>query len=111
MTHGILVGISGNVFESPPDPEGPSSAPLSEKSKNLASSSQELRPGIFENSQTQWKFKAGKSTSRLKYVRNQQIPHLTMHWITEVEMAKSIDELMTSRSIVWRNDFTDYDNA
>ena len=32
-------------------------------------------------------------------------PHLTMHWIKEVEMAKSIDELMTSRSILERNDF------
>ena len=36
-------------------------------------------------------------------------PHLTMHWIKEVEIAKSIDELMTSRSIVGRNDFPDYD--
>ena len=32
-----------------------------------------------------------------------------MHWINEVEKAKSIDELMTSRSILGRNDFTDYD--
>ena len=32
-----------------------------------------------------------------------------MHWIKQVEVAKSIDELMTSRSIVERNDFTDYD--
>ena len=32
-----------------------------------------------------------------------------MHWIKEVEIAKSIDELMTSRSIVGRNDFPDYD--
>ena len=36
-------------------------------------------------------------------------PHLTMHWIKEVEMAKSIEELMTSRSIVRRSDFADYD--
>ena len=36
-------------------------------------------------------------------------PHLTMHWIEEVEIAKSIDELMTSRSIVERNDFPDFD--
>ena len=36
-------------------------------------------------------------------------PHLTTHWITEVEMAKSIDELVTSRSIVGRTDFPDYD--
>ena len=35
-------------------------------------------------------------------------PHLTMHWIKEVEMAKSIDELMTSRSIVGRTDFPDF---
>ena len=32
-----------------------------------------------------------------------------MHWIKEVEIAKSIDELMTSRSILGRSDFTDYD--
>ena len=32
-----------------------------------------------------------------------------MHWIKEVEIAKSIDELVTSRSIVGRNDFSDYD--
>ena len=32
-----------------------------------------------------------------------------MHWITEVEIAKSIDERMTLRSIVVRNDFSDDD--
>ena len=32
-------------------------------------------------------------------------PHLTMHWTKEVEMAKSIDELVTSRSILERTDF------
>ena len=32
-----------------------------------------------------------------------------MKWITEVEMAKSIDDLMTSRSIIGRTDFADYD--
>ena len=36
-------------------------------------------------------------------------PHLTKHWIKEVETAKSIDDPMTSRSIVERSDFTDYD--
>ena len=35
--------------------------------------------------------------------------HLIMHWIKEVEMAKSFDELETSRSIMERTDFTDYD--
>ena len=32
-----------------------------------------------------------------------------MHWIKEVETATSIDELVTSRSILGRTDFTDYD--
>ena len=35
--------------------------------------------------------------------------HFTMQWVKEIEIAKSIDELMTSRSIVWRTDFPDYD--
>ena len=35
-------------------------------------------------------------------------PHITMHRIKEVEQAKTIDEPMTSRSIVGRNDCTDY---
>ena len=35
--------------------------------------------------------------------------HLTMHWIKEVEMATSIYELTTSRSIVGRTDFPDSD--
>ena len=34
---------------------------------------------------------------------------ITMHWIKEVEVAKPIDELMTSRSIVGRTDFPDFD--
>ena len=36
-------------------------------------------------------------------------PHLTMRWIKEVEIAKSIDDLMTSRSITGRRDFPDFD--
>ena len=35
--------------------------------------------------------------------------HRTIHWIKEVEIAKSIDELVTSRSITERTDFTDCD--
>ena len=35
--------------------------------------------------------------------------HITMHWIKEVETAKSIDDLITSRSITGRKDFPDYD--
>ena len=36
-------------------------------------------------------------------------PHLTMHCIKEVEIAKSIDELVTSRLITGRTDFSDCD--
>ena len=36
-------------------------------------------------------------------------PQLTMQWIKEVEIAKSIDDLVTSRSITGRRDFPDYD--
>ena len=32
-----------------------------------------------------------------------------MHWIEEIEIAKSIDEPTTSRSIVGRTDFPDFD--
>ena len=67
------------------------------------------RKCILENSQTPWNFKAGKSTSRLKYVQRQANPQITMHWITEVEKAQSIDELMTSQSILWRKDFPAYE--
>ena len=35
-------------------------------------------------------------------------PQITMHWIKEVEIAKSIGELVTSRSIVERTDFPDF---
>ena len=42
-------------------------------------------------------------------VRSKSVDPLTMHWIKEVEIAKSIDELMTSRSTVERTDFSDYD--
>ena len=33
-------------------------------------------------------------------------PQITVHWIKEVEISKSVDELMTSRSIVVRTVFT-----
>ena len=36
-------------------------------------------------------------------------PQITMLWIKEVEIAKSIDELMTSRSITGQHQFPDFD--
>ena len=63
---------------------------------------------ILENSQTHWNFKAAKSTSELKYVQIQCFLK-SRHRITEVEIAKSINDLMTSQSITWQRDFADYD--
>ena len=158
------MGTTGHFFELPPAQEGLSST-IFNKPKNVASSSQELRPGAARtstkrerdmnreslNTSTQsphfqsrsgrlnhtggtyshggmmdhpriptsevhlWKFpdsmelqswnvnfKHGVST-RTADLR------ITMFWIKEVETAKSIDELVTFRSIVGRNDFSDYD--
>ena len=36
-------------------------------------------------------------------------PQITLQWITEVEKARSIDELSTSQSILERTDFPDYE--
>ena len=38
-----------------------------------------------------------------------RFPQLTMSWINEVEMEKSIDDLMTSQSIEGRRDFPDFE--
>ena len=38
-----------------------------------------------------------------------QFPHSTMHWFTVVDMTKSTDDIMTSRSITGRTDFSDCD--
>ena len=50
---------------------------------------------------------AGKSTSRLTHVRNQQI--LISQCTGTKQIAKSIEELIPSRSFVARTDFTDCD--
>ena len=63
-----------------------------------------------ENFLTLWNFKAGKSTSKLKYVQNQQILISQCNGPKKFEIAKSIDELMTSRSITGRRDFSGYDS-
>ena len=36
-------------------------------------------------------------------------PTITMSWIKEAEIAKSIDDLMTSQSIEGRSNFPDFD--
>ena len=54
-------------------------------------------------------FQSWKVNSKTDVCSKTADPHLTMHWIKEVETAKSIDELMTSRSIVERSDVPDCD--
>ena len=66
----------------------------------------ELRLGTFLDS---LEFQRWKVNFKTEVCSKTADPHLTMHRIKEVEIAKSIDELMTSRSIVERSDFPDYD--
>ena len=53
-------------------------------------------------------FESSKVNFRTEVCANSEIPQITMYWIEEVEIAKSSDDLMTSRSITGREDFPDY---
>ena len=66
----------------------------------------ELNLGKFLDSM---EFQSWKVNSWTEVCLTTADPQITMHWITEVEIAKSIDELMKSRSIVGRGDFHDFD--
>ena len=66
----------------------------------------EMHPGKFPDSM---EFQSRKVNFKTEVCSETADPHLTMHWIKEVERAKSIDEHMTSRSIVGRRDFADHD--
>ena len=63
----------------------------------------ELHLGKFPDSV---EFQSWKVNIETEVCSKSADPHLTMHWIEEVEIAKSIDE---PRSIVGRNDFPDCD--
>ena len=51
-------------------------------------------------------FQSWKVNFKTEVCAKSAFPHITMHWIKEVEIAKSTDELMTSRSILARTDVT-----
>ena len=55
------------------------------------------------------KFRSWKVNFKAEVCSKTADLQLTVQWIEEIVIAKSIDELMTSRSIVERTDFTDYD--
>ena len=66
----------------------------------------ELHLGKFPDSlePQSWKVKL-----KTEVFANSVFPQITMHWIKEVEEAKSIEDLMTSQSIAGRRDFADYE--
>ena len=66
----------------------------------------EMHLGKFSDSM---EFQSWKVNFKTEECSRTADPHLTMQWIKEVEIAKSIDEIMTSRSFVGRTDFPDYD--
>ena len=66
----------------------------------------ELHLGTFPDST---EFQSWKVNFKTEVCSKTAYLHLTMRWIKEVEIAKSIGELVTSRSIVGRTDFTDFD--
>ena len=66
------------------------------------------RTCIWENSQT-LEFQSWKVNFKTEVCSKTADPNLTMHWIKEVEIAKSFEELVTSRSIMERTDFPHYD--
>ena len=53
-------------------------------------------------------FQSWEATFKTAVCAKTANPQVTMSWSTEVEKAKSIDELKTSRSILGRTDFLDY---
>ena len=61
----------------------------------------------FENSQTHQTSSVGRPISRLKCAPTQG-PTIAMLWIKEVEVAKSVDNFMTSQSSEGR-DFFDFE--
>ena len=68
--------------------------------------SPELHLGKFPD---RTEFQSWKVNFRTEVCSKAKDSQLTMQWIKKIEKAKSIDELMTPRSILGREDFPDYD--
>ena len=66
----------------------------------------EMHLGKFPDSM---EFQSWKVNFKTEVCSKTADPHLAMNWIKEVEIEKSIDELTTSRSLLERTDFPDYD--
>ena len=66
----------------------------------------EMHRGKFPESM---EFQSWKVHFKTEVCAKSAFPHITMLWIKEVEIAESIDELVTSRLIMGRTDVPDYD--
>ena len=66
----------------------------------------DVHPGKFPDSLEFHKWKVNFKT---EVCANSAFPHITMHWVKKVEIAKSTGDLMTSQSTAGRRDITDYD--
>ena len=63
---------------------------------------------LFGKIHDSMEFQIWKVNFRTEACLRRAAPQITMHWVKEIEIAQSIVELMTLRSIVGRNDFPDY---
>ena len=64
----------------------------------------EMQLGKFPDS---LEFQCWKVNFKTEVRAKSAVSHITMHWVQEVEIAKSIDDLLTSLSVTGRRDFTD----
>ena len=66
----------------------------------------ELHLGQFPDSM---EFQCWKDNFKTALCANSTFPHIAMLWIKEIEIAKSMDDILTSPSITGRRDFFDYE--
>ena len=66
----------------------------------------EMHLGILPDS---LEFQSWKVNFKTEVCATSAFLHITMNWIREVEIAKSIDDLITSQSIIGRRDFPYYE--
>ena len=66
-------------------------------------------PGFKISEMHLMEFQSWKVNFKIEVCPKSADPQHTMQWIKEVETAKSIDDLVTSRSITGRTDFSDND--
>ena len=66
----------------------------------------EMHLGKFPDS---LEFQSWRVNFKTEICAKSAFPHITVHWIKEVEKAKSIDDRFTSQSITGRRDLPDHE--